>query len=76
MRCMLRREMTVHLRSPYLWKDPDVFRPERFTEAHDNPEFAVCVFFLCVFSFRGIYAHGAGVGGLQARACWEQPVSQ
>lgn len=26
-------------RSPYLWKEPDAFRPERFFEANDNPEF-------------------------------------
>ena len=26
-------------RSPYLWKEPDAFRPERFSEANDNPEF-------------------------------------
>ena len=26
-------------RSPYLWKDPDTFRPERFSETNSNPEF-------------------------------------
>ncbi|CAL5218758.1 g475 [Coccomyxa viridis] len=26
-------------RSPHLWKDPNVFRPERFSEAHSNPGF-------------------------------------
>lgn len=27
------------LRSPYLWKDPDAFRPERFSEKFENPDF-------------------------------------
>ncbi|GLC58319.1 hypothetical protein PLESTB_001346100 [Pleodorina starrii] len=26
-------------RSPYLWKDPDTFRPERFFESFSNPDF-------------------------------------
>ncbi|KXZ42239.1 hypothetical protein GPECTOR_176g220 [Gonium pectorale] len=26
-------------RSPYLWKDPDTFRPERFFERFENPDF-------------------------------------
>ncbi len=26
-------------RSPHLWKDPDAFRPERFSEPHSNPAF-------------------------------------
>lgn len=26
-------------RSPYLWKDPDEFRPERFSERFENPDF-------------------------------------
>lgn len=26
-------------RSPYLWKDPDAFRPERFSEEFTNPDF-------------------------------------
>ncbi|KAK9834172.1 hypothetical protein WJX81_005149 [Elliptochloris bilobata] len=26
-------------RSPYLWRDPDAFRPERFSEAHANADF-------------------------------------
>ena len=26
-------------RSPHLWKDPDTFRPERFSEAFTNAEF-------------------------------------
>lgn len=26
-------------RSPYLWKDPDAFRPERFSEENSNPDF-------------------------------------
>lgn len=26
-------------RSPYLWKDPDTFRPERFSETNSNPDF-------------------------------------
>ncbi|PNW88395.1 hypothetical protein CHLRE_01g027550v5 [Chlamydomonas reinhardtii] len=26
-------------RSPYLWKDPDTFRPERFFEPNSNPDF-------------------------------------
>ncbi|GFH27484.1 chloroplast CYP97B, partial [Haematococcus lacustris] len=26
-------------RSPHLWKDPDTFRPERFSEPHSNPAF-------------------------------------
>jgi cytochrome P450 len=26
-------------RSPHLWKDPDTFRPERFSEAYKNPDF-------------------------------------
>lgn len=25
--------------SPYLWKDPDTFRPERFEEVNTNPDF-------------------------------------
>lgn len=27
------------IRSPHLWKDPDVFRPERFSETNSNPDF-------------------------------------
>ncbi len=26
-------------RSPYLWKDPNAFRPERFSEEFANPEY-------------------------------------
>jgi cytochrome P450 family 97 subfamily B polypeptide 3 len=26
-------------RSPYLWRDPDVYRPERFSEKFSNPDF-------------------------------------
>ena len=26
-------------RSPHLWKDPDTFRPERFSETNTNPGF-------------------------------------
>ncbi len=26
-------------RSPHLWKDPDTFRPERFSETNTNPAF-------------------------------------
>ena len=26
-------------RSPHLWRDPDEFRPERFSEANSNPDF-------------------------------------
>lgn len=26
-------------RSPHLWRDPDAFRPERFSEANSNPAF-------------------------------------
>lgn len=26
-------------RSPYLWRDPDAFRPERFFEANSNADF-------------------------------------
>ncbi len=26
-------------RSPYLWKDPDTFRPERFSETNTNEDF-------------------------------------
>ena len=26
-------------RSPHLWKDPDAFRPERFSELNSNPAF-------------------------------------
>ena len=26
-------------RSPYLWKDPDAFRPERFSEENGNADF-------------------------------------
>eukprot|EP00798_Chlamydomonas_sp_ICE-L_P024654 gene24654-10279_t len=26
-------------RSPYLWKEPDTFRPDRFFEKNENPEF-------------------------------------
>lgn len=27
------------IRSPYLWRDPDEFRPERFSEKFANPDF-------------------------------------
>lgn len=39
---MLRQTMAnlkLACRSPYLWKDPDTFRPERFSETNTNPEF-------------------------------------
>lgn len=26
-------------RSPHLWRDPEAFRPERFSEPNDNPAF-------------------------------------
>ena len=26
-------------RSPYLWRDPDAFRPERFSETYKNPDY-------------------------------------
>lgn len=29
----------LRCRSPYLWKDPDTFRPERFFEPNSNPDF-------------------------------------
>ena len=33
--------LTSHMlhRSPHLWKDPDTFRPERFSETNSNPAF-------------------------------------
>lgn len=57
--------------SPYLWKDPDTFRPERFEEVHTNPDFGD--------KWAGEGEGGPGVlGGGTLRGyvrCWSTPTT-
>jgi hypothetical protein len=46
--------------SPYLWKEPDTFRPERFEEVNTNPDFGG--------KWAGERAHGIGLGKVWQKA--------